>query len=197
VDQKQNITIYYKTKNKTKTKTNIPVSLPKLIPLNSFGSISVCHIFVFLSSCPSSYSSLLFLSKLLFQMDRFSSTTTTIPFALQGAKDDLTMQISLIWSQIKAPLIVPLLRISVFLCLIMSVMMFIERVYMGVVITLLKLFGRKPEKRYKWEPIKDDIELGNSCYPMVLVQIPMYNEREVLYFFILKNATLLSIVVKA
>lgn len=113
-------------------------------------------------------------------MDRFSSTT--IPFALHGAKDDLTMQISLIWSQIKAPLIVPLLRISVFLCLIMSVMMFIERVYMGVVITLVKLFGRKPEKRYKWEPIKDDIELGNSCYPMVLVQIPMYNEREVLYF---------------
>ena len=130
-------------------------------------------------------------------MDRFSSSTTTIPFALQGAKDDITMQISLIWSQIKAPLIVPLLRISVFLCLIMSVMMFIERVYMGVVITLVKLFGRKPEKRYKWEPIKDDIELGNSCYPMVLVQIPMYNEREVLYFFILKNATLLSIVVKA
>jgi beta-mannan synthase len=114
-------------------------------------------------------------------MDHFSSTTT-IPFALQGAKDDITMQISLIWSQIKAPLIVPLLRISVFLCLIMSVMMFIERVYMGVVITLVKLFGRKPEKRYKWEPIKDDIELGNSCYPMVLVQIPMYNEREVLYF---------------
>ncbi|PNX87699.1 glucomannan 4-beta-mannosyltransferase 9-like protein, partial [Trifolium pratense] len=61
----------------------------------------------------------------------------------------------------------------------MSVMMFIERVYMGVVITLVKLFGRKPEKRYKWEPIKDDIELGNSCYPMVVVQIPMYNEREV------------------
>ncbi|GAU16019.1 hypothetical protein TSUD_338900 [Trifolium subterraneum] len=50
---------------------------------------------------------------------------------------------------------------------------------MGVVITLVKLFGRKPEKRYKWEPIKDDIELGNSCYPMVVVQIPMYNEREV------------------
>jgi len=50
---------------------------------------------------------------------------------------------------------------------------------MGVVITLVKLFGRKPEKRYKWEPMKDDIELGNSSYPMVLVQVPMYNEREV------------------
>ncbi|KAI5425619.1 glucomannan 4-beta-mannosyltransferase 9 [Lathyrus oleraceus] len=112
-------------------------------------------------------------------MDRFSSTTTTIPFAFHGAKDDITMQFSLIWTQIKAPLIVPLLRISVFLCLIMSVMMVIERVYMGIVISLVKLFGRKPEKRYKWEPIKDDIELGNSCYPMVLVQIPMYNEREV------------------
>ncbi|KAK3020531.1 hypothetical protein RJ639_046220 [Escallonia herrerae] len=43
----------------------------------------------------------------------------------------------------------------------------------------VKLFGRKPEKRYKWEPMKDDVELGNSAYPMVLVQIPMYNEIEV------------------
>ncbi|KAJ1418874.1 Nucleotide-diphospho-sugar transferase [Sesbania bispinosa] len=111
-------------------------------------------------------------------MDRLYSTTT-IPDAFQGAKDDITKQFALIWNQIKAPLIVPLLRITVVLCLIMSVMMFIERVYMGIVISLVKLFGRKPEKRYKWEPMKDDIELGNSSYPMVLVQIPMYNEREV------------------
>ncbi|CAM8973389.1 unnamed protein product [Rhodiola kirilowii] len=61
----------------------------------------------------------------------------------------------------------------------MSVMLFVERVYMGIVITFIKLFGRKPEKRYKWEPIRDDEELGNSSYPMVLVQVPMYNEREV------------------
>jgi len=111
-------------------------------------------------------------------MDRLSSSTI-IPEAFQGAKDDLTTQLALVWNQIKAPLIVPLLRLTVFLCLIMSVMMFIERVYMGVVITLVKLFVRKPEKRYKWEPMKDDIELGNSSYPMVLVQVPMYNEREV------------------
>lgn len=52
---------------------------------------------------------------------------------------------------------------------------------MGIVIVLIKLFGRKPEKRYKWEAIKDDVELGNSAYPVVLVQIPMYNEREVLF----------------
>ncbi|RDY05064.1 Glucomannan 4-beta-mannosyltransferase 9, partial [Mucuna pruriens] len=111
-------------------------------------------------------------------MDRLSSSTI-FPEAFQGAKDDLSMQLALVWNQIKAPLIVPLLRVAVFLCLIMSVMMLIERVYMGIVITLVKLFGRKPEKRYKWEPMKDDIELGNSSYPMVLVQVPMYNEREV------------------
>ncbi|KAL9332049.1 hypothetical protein ACSQ67_001659 [Phaseolus vulgaris] len=111
-------------------------------------------------------------------MDRFPSSTI-IPESFLGAKDDLTTQLALVWNQIKAPLIVPLLRLAVFLCLIMSVMMFIERVYMGVVITLVKLFVRKPEKRYKWEPMKDDIELGNSSYPMVLVQVPMYNEREV------------------
>ncbi|OVA04636.1 hypothetical protein BVC80_1711g23 [Macleaya cordata] len=61
----------------------------------------------------------------------------------------------------------------------MSLMLFIERVYMGVVIVFVKLCGRKPEKRYKWEELKDDVELGNSNYPMVLVQIPMYNEKEV------------------
>ncbi|KAJ7971485.1 Glucomannan 4-beta-mannosyltransferase 9 [Quillaja saponaria] len=111
-------------------------------------------------------------------MDRLSSTTL-LPDSFHGARDDITMQLGLIWSQIKAPLIVPLLRIIVVLCLIMSLMLFIERAYMSVVITLVTLFSRKPEKRYKWEPMKDDEELGNSSYPMVLVQIPMYNEREV------------------
>ncbi|KAK9911843.1 hypothetical protein M0R45_035730 [Rubus argutus] len=42
-----------------------------------------------------------------------------------------------------------------------------------------RFFRRRPEKRWKWEAIKDDVELGNSSYPMVLVQIPMYNEKEV------------------
>ncbi|KAL2481282.1 Glucomannan 4-beta-mannosyltransferase 9 [Abeliophyllum distichum] len=107
-------------------------------------------------------------------MDQLSSTT---PF--EGAEDDISEQFSIIWGQIKAPLIVPWLRVAVFLCLILSVMLFIERVYMGIVITLLKIFGRKPEKRYKWEPLRDDLELGNSAYPTVLVQIPMYNEKEV------------------
>lgn len=113
-------------------------------------------------------------------MDHLSSTTL-LPETFSGAKDDVTEQFLIIWGQIKAPLIVPLLKIAVFLCLAMSAMLFVERVYMAVVITLVKLFGRKPDKRYKWEPLKDDLELGNSAYPMVLVQIPMYNEKEVCF----------------
>ncbi|XP_022143697.1 glucomannan 4-beta-mannosyltransferase 9 [Momordica charantia] len=111
-----------------------------------------------------------------------SAAAALLPETLQGlgsARDDMSFQVSLIWDAIKAPVVVPLLRLSVFVCLIMSLMLFVERLYMGVVIVLIKLLGRKPEKRYKWEPMKDDIELGNSAYPMVLVQIPMYNEREV------------------
>lgn len=88
-------------------------------------------------------------------------------------------QIGFIWEETRAPLIVPLLRLTVGVCLAMSVMLFVERVYMGVVIMLVKVVGWKPEKRYTWEPLKEDLELGNSNYPMVLVQIPMYNEREV------------------
>lgn len=121
------------------------------------------------------------------------STTALLPDAFSGGRDDLTSQMSIVWAQLKAPLIVPALKIAVFICLLMSVMLFIERVYMGVVISLVKLFGRKPEKRYKYEPLKDDVELGNSSYPMVLVQIPMYNEKEVcslqLFFFAFSSSS--------
>lgn len=107
------------------------------------------------------------------------STTNKLSDTFQGARDDFTWQIGFLWQQAKAPLIVPLLKFAVVVCLAMSLMLFIERVYMGVVIVFVKLFGRKPDKRFKWEPLRDDVEFGHSAYPMVLVQIPMYNEKEV------------------
>lgn len=113
-------------------------------------------------------------------MERLSSAAI-IPDSFIGARDDIFMQFGLVWNMIKEPLIIPLLRMAVAMCLVMSVMIFAERLYMGVVIILVHVFGRNPEKRYKWEAIKDDVELGSSNYPMVLVQIPMFNEREVLF----------------
>ncbi|XP_076910015.1 glucomannan 4-beta-mannosyltransferase 9-like [Bidens hawaiensis] len=92
---------------------------------------------------------------------------------------DIAGQIMVIWGQLKAPLVVPFLRVLTYICLGMSIMLFVERVYMAMVIAFIKLFGKKPEKRYKWESFKDDVELGNSVYPLVLVQIPMFNEKEV------------------
>ncbi|XP_028768429.1 glucomannan 4-beta-mannosyltransferase 9-like isoform X2 [Neltuma alba] len=86
------------------------------------------------------------------------------------------------WEQTRVAVMVPGLKMMVWVCLAMSVMLFVERVYMGMVIVLVRLFGvSNPKKRYKWEPLKhdDDVELGSSTYPTVLVQIPMYNEIEV------------------
>ena len=89
-------------------------------------------------------------------------------------------QILMLWKFIKPPLVVPLLRLMVIICLVMSVMLFVERVYMGIVKLFIMLLRRKPEKNYKWEAMQaEDLELGSSAYPMVLVQIPMYNEKEV------------------
>ncbi|KAE9589843.1 hypothetical protein Lal_00021513 [Lupinus albus] len=107
-------------------------------------------------------------------MEEFSSETT-----FETVHYGIASQMNFIWQQTKSPFIVPVLKLLVVLCLVMSVMLFLERVYMGVVIAFVKLFGYKPEKHYKWEPIRDDLELGNTAYPMVLVQIPMYNEKEV------------------
>ena len=111
-------------------------------------------------------------------MDRLS-TTTILPDMFQGARDDITGQIGLVWQQTNVPLMVSLLKLLVVVCLGMILMLFMERAYMGIVIVFVKLFGRKPEKSYKCEPIRDDLELGHLAYPMVLVQIPMYNEKEV------------------
>uniref|UniRef100_A0A0A8YGW4 glucomannan 4-beta-mannosyltransferase n=1 Tax=Arundo donax TaxID=35708 RepID=A0A0A8YGW4_ARUDO len=106
---------------------------------------------------------------------------------MPGSRGDAAEQIAVVWQHVKAPVVVPLLRLSVALCLAMSVMLFAEKVYMAVVILAVRLLRRGPERRYQWEPIRDDdpddLESGggggNAAYPMVLVQIPMYNEREV------------------
>lgn len=108
------------------------------------------------------------------------TTQILLPESFQGGRGDFTEQIWLIWELIKAPLIVPVLRLMVYISLAMSLMLFFERLYMGIVIILVKLFWKKPEKRYKYEPIQDDLELGSSNFPHVLIQIPMFNEREVL-----------------
>ena len=100
-------------------------------------------------------------------------------FQFQVSSYDISDQLKLIWELIKAPLIVPLLTLGVYISLAMSLMLLMERVYMGIVIILVKLFWKKPEKRYKWEPMQDDIESGNLNFPVVLVQIPMFNEKEV------------------
>nr|GMD22746.1 glucomannan 4-beta-mannosyltransferase 2-like [Ipomoea batatas] len=102
-----------------------------------------------------------------------------IPETFRGPAADMAAQMGVMWELIKAPLIVPVLRLSVYVCLAMSLMLFFERLYMGIVIILVKIFWKKPEKRYNWEPMRDDLELGNAAFPMVLIQIPMYNEKEV------------------
>ncbi|KAK4358624.1 hypothetical protein RND71_020853 [Anisodus tanguticus] len=99
---------------------------------------------------------------------------------IQATASDIAGQIGMMWEVLKAPLLVPLLRAAVYICLVMELMLFVERLYMGVVIVLVKIFMKKPDKRYKWEPMNDDdLEIGSANFPKVLVQIPMFNEKEV------------------
>ncbi|XP_026403391.1 glucomannan 4-beta-mannosyltransferase 9-like [Papaver somniferum] len=112
-------------------------------------------------------------------MEIESTSSRFIPEGFEGTANDIAAQFGFIFQMLKAPLFIPILNIMVFLCLAMSLMLFIERLYMGVVIVLVKIFGKKIDKRYKYQPIRDDIELGSSAYPMVLIQIPMFNEKEV------------------
>ena len=90
------------------------------------------------------------------------------------------------WQQVRSPVAAPLLRLAVSLCLAMSAMLLAEKAYMAAAVLAARLLGRRPERQYRWEPIRDDdLEAaggaggGGAAFPMVLVQIPMYNEREV------------------
>lgn len=83
------------------------------------------------------------------------------------------------WVQVRAAVVAPVLRAAVVACLAMSVMLVAEVVYLNAVSLAVKLLRRRPEKRYRWEPLHQDPEAGSGAYPVVLVQIPMYNEKEV------------------
>ncbi|PHT35094.1 Glucomannan 4-beta-mannosyltransferase 2 [Capsicum baccatum] len=99
---------------------------------------------------------------------------------VQATIGDIGGQIGMMWEVLKAPLLVPMLKVAVYICIVMELMLFIERLYMGIVIILVKVFMKKPDKRYKWEPMDDDdLEIGSGGFPKVLVQIPMFNEKEV------------------
>lgn len=95
------------------------------------------------------------------------------------------------WNLLLSYFMVPLLRFVLVICLALTVMILIEKLFVGAVSLTVRIFKIKPEKRYKWEPIKQDEEMGTSVYPMVLVQIPMYNEKEVVKFTCIINGIII------
>ncbi|KAG6470998.1 hypothetical protein ZIOFF_072089 [Zingiber officinale] len=104
-----------------------------------------------------------------------------IEFLPRHRTDALSVSIGDAWREVRSWALAPVLRVAIVVCLVMSLMLLVEVVSMAVVSLAIKILRRRPESRYCWEPINagDDPESGNLAFPMVLVQIPMYNEREV------------------
>lgn len=90
--------------------------------------------------------------------------------------------LSYAWQSIRAPVKIPFLKLAAILCAIMSVMLFVERVSMAAVILVVKLLTKKKYTKYKLDAMKQDLE-RNRSYPTMLIQIPMYNEKEVTLLF--------------
>ncbi|KAM0024546.1 putative glucomannan 4-beta-mannosyltransferase [Helianthus debilis subsp. tardiflorus] len=92
--------------------------------------------------------------------------------------NDFTGSFTDMWQDMRVSMVIPPLTVALCICMVMSIMMFIERVYMTVVVILVKIMRKKRYTQYKLEALKEDLE-QNRRYPMVLVQIPMFNEKEV------------------
>ncbi|XP_057805072.1 probable glucomannan 4-beta-mannosyltransferase 11 isoform X1 [Salvia miltiorrhiza] len=98
---------------------------------------------------------------------------------LMGSPADVSDYIVLLWKAVRSYAIVPLLRFALYLCLVWSFLLFVEWSHMMILAALAKLMRNRHAKKYKWEPLKDDLEARSLDFPMVLVQIPIYNEIEV------------------
>ncbi|WOL20270.1 putative mannan synthase 9 isoform X1 [Canna indica] len=108
----------------------------------------------------------------------FGSLWSAAPFGFGEVQLGLTWeQAGDIWVRARGGVVAPVLRIAVALCMVMSVMLVFEKILMGATSLFSKVFSQwRPRRRYKFEPIGEDLEVG---YPTVLVQIPMYNEKQV------------------
>ncbi|XP_051216948.1 glucomannan 4-beta-mannosyltransferase 9 [Lolium perenne] len=94
------------------------------------------------------------------------------------------------WAGVRYTVVLPLLHVAVYLCAAMSLMLFVERLYMGIVVAGLWLNRRHRRRRGRRgrdaaaivddkRDDSDDLEAGGAEKPMVLVQIPMFNEKQV------------------
>ncbi|KAK1650050.1 hypothetical protein QYE76_067855 [Lolium multiflorum] len=94
------------------------------------------------------------------------------------------------WAALRAHAVAPALRAAVWACLAMSSMLLVEAACMSLIsLVAVWLLRWRPQRRYKWEPmagaaagcdVEDPAELTDGReFPRVLVQIPMYNEKEV------------------
>jgi len=102
------------------------------------------------------------------------------------------------WRAVRRHVVVPGLQLAVYVCAAMSLMLFLERLYMAAVVAGLWLQRRRRKRKRsrrrclagddvlkrvlddEEEEEEDHLESGDDrrC-PMVLVQIPMFNERQV------------------
>uniref|UniRef100_J3LP79 Glycosyltransferase 2-like domain-containing protein n=1 Tax=Oryza brachyantha TaxID=4533 RepID=J3LP79_ORYBR len=88
------------------------------------------------------------------------------------------------WVRVRSGAVAPALQVGVWACMVMSVMLVVEATYNSAVSVAARLAGWSPERRFRWEPLGGgaDEEKGEdaaAAYPMVMVQIPMFNELEV------------------
>ena len=60
---------------------------------------------------------------------------------------DTSSSLRYAWESIRAPVIIPLLKLAVILCSIMSIMLFVERVAMAIVILVVKVLGKKRNEK--------------------------------------------------
>jgi hypothetical protein len=92
--------------------------------------------------------------------------------------------LSAAWRAARWHVVVPALQLAVYVCAAMSLMLFLERMYMAIVVSGLWLRQRRPKRPGRRGAVvalavDDDMEAAADRFPMVLVQIPMFNEKQV------------------
>ncbi|KAJ6830991.1 putative mannan synthase 4 [Iris pallida] len=110
------------------------------------------------------------------------STAGMVRGAVRYADASIPDEMREVLATIRSRAIAPVMRVAVAASLVMSAMLLAEILWMAVASAGVLVLRWKPERRYRWREIGGgggDLEVGSEAYAMVLVQIPMFNEKEV------------------
>lgn len=122
---------------------------------------------------------LIVVTLLIFELIAYFKGWHFSPPKLEAEVLDLVEYVYAHWLEIRANYLAPPLQFLANMCIVLFLVQSVDRVVLVLGCAWIKLRGLKPVAQMDYSTDEETLNANVENYPMVLVQIPMCNEREV------------------